>query len=161
MREDLQELAARVEALSGPDREVDAWIWFHSGVLLETCPETAGLTAALAVGYFSGRRASIPEDALTMADVTPAYGCPAYTASLDAAMTLVPQGAIFGVTNCGVHVELADMSKATAACGIPDDQADPIEAATPALALCAAALRARSQASPEPRIDPLLKGERG
>lgn len=59
---------------------------------------------------------------------------PAYTASLDAAMTLVPEGYDWAVfrTNGGLTVH--------AWCGSRED----VFAATPALALTAACLRARA-----------------
>lgn len=63
------------------------------------------------------------------------YGAhPHYTASLDAAMTLVPEGVVFDVG------WLHDMSQARG-CVAGKKAA---YAATPALALCAAALRARA-----------------
>jgi hypothetical protein len=68
--------------------------------------------------------------------------CPRYTASLDAAMTLVPEGetAGFRVEN---HPELRRKSRAEVWI---DEDADPVRAAsaTPALALTAAALKARA-----------------
>jgi hypothetical protein len=67
-----------------------------------------------------------------------------YSRSLDAAMTLVPEGLIWAVTNCGAEDRLIpDMSVASAVVGKADDPSKPSVAATPALALCAAALRAR------------------
>lgn len=69
---------------------------------------------------------------------------PNYTASLDAAMSLVPEGALWAVANCGIECKEPEFSKASAACGHPDQPTEPVEASTPALALCAAALRARA-----------------
>lgn len=101
----LLELAERVEKASGPDREVDCRIFAHlSGLNFET--------AANVVSDFSQ------------------WQSPAYTSSLDAAMSLVPEehdwdlnwrASGFVAARVGVHV---------------------VRAATPALALTAAALRA-------------------
>ena len=69
---DILELAAKVEALDGPDREVDLDIWWQ-------CKANRG-----------SAKQPMPEDYrqsnLRMNDA------PRYTASLDAAMTLVPEG---------------------------------------------------------------------
>lgn len=69
-------------------------------------------------------------------DLAPPGTSYAFTSSLDAAMTLVPEGQEWaggfedGAAFAHVHV--------------PGEYAELIEAATPALALCAAALRARA-----------------
>lgn len=82
-------------------------------------------------------------------------GAPAYTASLDAAMTLVPEGMIWGAVNS----TLAKPEKAERGTGFvgkpgqTTNEASQSEAATPALALCAAALRARAAAM-EPTEEP-------
>lgn len=62
---------------------------------------------------------------------------------LNGALLLVPEGLIWGIANCGVKNDQPDLNRATATCGKPDDTNGPVEAATPALALTAAALRAR------------------
>lgn len=98
----LTELAARCEAATGPDRELDALI----------------------------------ESAI------PRFGLYRYTASIDAAMTLVPEGWTWGVFDDGT------------AWVWPDERRDLLtgkqaKAATPALALCAATLRARAQQEDE------------
>ena len=142
----LLELAARCEKATGPDRELDAWIWVQSGLLAVSCPETTAKGPAVAVGYYSGRDPSIPLDELTMADVTPAYGCPEFTASLDAAMTLVPEGWVF------VRLEreraFPGESRQWDFWAVMMEPHGPgyskVSAETPALALCAAALRARA-----------------
>lgn len=93
----MRDLIARLEAATGPDRELDAEI-------------------ADAVEF----------------DPTCLHS-PAYTASIDAAMTLVPPDTgIWGVAKLG--------DQYTAHAGNPDH-----EGATPALALCIAALRARME----------------
>lgn len=61
--------------------------------------------------------------------------CPAFTTSIDAALTLVPDGRIWTL---GTY---ADHSGYRAAL---DSQSESTKAATPALALCIAALKARA-----------------
>jgi hypothetical protein len=69
----------------------------------------------------------------------------AYTFSIDAALTLMPEGCIFLLTNTSVDKPEADTNRATAHVGPPlDTGIEPVEAARPALALCAAALRTRA-----------------
>jgi hypothetical protein len=123
----LIELAARVEAAEGPDRELDALIY-----------------RALA-GFPTEHWFRYGETHLTDERV------PFVTASLDAAMTLVPEGVGDGITaewnverwaSNGVYPEHV---RATAwVCG-----ARRAYAATPALALVAAALRARASGEGE------------
>lgn len=120
MKEELLKLAKRVEALSGPDRDVD----------LDIC-------IALDTG-----RSTDPRNPGPMR----------YTASLDAAMTLVPGGEN-GRWNAGKFN--ADPNKCSAQVAIEDEifiESGSLgrglkvrasgTARTPALALCAAALRA-------------------
>jgi hypothetical protein len=67
-----------------------------------------------------------------------------YTASVDAALTLVPEGYLLGLTNVADGAA-PDFSKATALVArLPDEQTQPAVAASMALAICAAALRARA-----------------
>lgn len=100
----LDDLIARVEAADGPDRELDA--------------EIGRIAAERFLGY-------IPPE--------PQRGCIRYTASLDAAMTLRPEGAVWKVEDHPVYGISA----------VVQDQQS--YAATPALALTAAALRARKE----------------
>lgn len=106
---DLLKLAERCEAATGPDRELDA--------------EIGAIHAAEFLGFAVGRQP----------------GCQAYTASIDAAMTLVgdDSGMSFAksVNNSGGwSVALYDENVMA-------------RGATRALALCAAALRARAATS--------------
>lgn len=109
-------LAERCEAASGPDRETDCRI----------------------------RCAINGEDFDTYRAVVPALGqwmTPAYTASIDSAMTLVPVPQSFVISHCGntvAHVQLIGGDPCS------DDPEFTGRAATPALALCAAALKARA-----------------
>lgn len=101
--EPLEALAARVEALAGPCREVDA--------------EIAGTEVSTAMWH--------DEDE-----------SPSFTASLDAATTLVPSEAFWSIT--------MSADRRFHACCQRTGPLDWREAATPALALTAAALRARA-----------------
>lgn len=111
-RAELFELAERVEALSGPDREVDC-------------------TIGRAIGFMP------PEPFMTS---SPWAFSPTYTGSLDAAMTLVERPAWIRID------EWPDEFNATSASVqlIRDPQVAShcAKGTTPALALCAAALRA-------------------
>lgn len=82
MREELLKLAERVEQLSGPDREVDALIW------LEVTPGATRKETRF-IHKASGKEQIIDEtrDASRRLIIVPNY-----TASLDAAMALVPEG---------------------------------------------------------------------
>jgi len=118
-REALLALAERVEKLIGPDREVDAEI-------------------ADAVHW---------DDPITFSD--DARLLP-YTASLDAAMTLVPEGWNWMAGNRNQPTARAYVNNGelhftgAAARKNPAQQWHEVVAATPALALTAAALRARA-----------------
>lgn len=111
-------LAERVEALAGPCRETDAWVFNAiccNGRTGEFPDQTAWVAAAIKFNWNTGR----------------------FTSSLDAAMTLVPEGEEWSVhrveyDNKGCPAAIVNMS-------LPQ-----VLAATPALALTAAALRARA-----------------
>lgn len=125
---ELEALAARVEALTGPDREVDAEIAVASKAVPYDMEPAFG--AGWWRGIYDNRHWQAPE----------------YTASIDAAMTLVPEGweaAIYSAPvgsdlNANVQIETEQMRQR------PDFY--PLEsiAKSPALALCAAALRAKA-----------------
>lgn len=121
----LLELAARCEAATGPDKFLDMQIFIATA---ESHFEYHGGDCVLAVqGGFSAR--------LDWKDM------PHPTASLDAAMTLVPEGMEWETGSAG-WARLRPSGTL--------DQLDPRvvlvrKAATPALALCAAALRALNQ----------------
>jgi hypothetical protein len=78
------------------------------------------------------------------------YSAPAYTASIDAAMTLVPEGWTY------VSIEFCARGMPGQHCRVSierlitehDDEREYGYAATPALALCAAALRAQAKEKP-------------
>lgn len=111
---DLLELAARVEALEGPDREVDAEICVALGIEPQAREMLQFAAYDRCVRYF--------------------------TASLDAAMTLVPEG-------CWAEGSLSSPSALEIHAPMTFDPIGKGWATTPALALTAASLRARAQAS--------------
>lgn len=119
--DDMRALIARVEAAEGADRELDAEI---------ATATTPGMIRDFEYVGFTG--------------VGDMYPAPAYTASLDAAASLVPSGWHW---NTGIDWSNANpptvMGSAIVehAAGLRSSLGG--EAATPALALTAAALRAR------------------
>jgi len=150
-RASLIALAERCEAAIGPDRELDALIYFSttakwSGRIPSWPPTSIEDRGALDTGYMV-----IQGSGYFYGDIVPAY-----CASLDAAMTLVPEG---------WHLQLSDWSE-PALCelgpwmailsppGIRTGMETIIfrtrcqHAATPALALCAASLRAAGEQTP-------------
>jgi hypothetical protein len=105
---DTQELIARLEAATGPDRELDAAIW-------QACQH--------ADWKWQHER----------------YEAPAYTASIDAALTLCGGESGLGSLIAG---NFPDGSRGWVARVRSPETADG-EGRTPALAICIAALRAR------------------
>ena len=136
-RAELLALVARVEAATGPDRELDY------AILRVLKPEYAGSDWQPYAGGL--RHVNDSSDARTL----PAHEtCPQqWTSSLDAAASLVPEGWRWSLDytqrpayqDCGCASLFAPGSRMH-----PPDVSE-IYAATPALALCAAALRARAE----------------
>lgn len=127
---DLTELAKRVEAATGPDRELDAEIAI--AIDLKLPHDDYGARDAAR----RGGAARLAEMGECHQNVWRTY-LPRYTASLDSAMTLVPEGYEWAVNWGGNSV--ANVNR------IGDGY--PIHcgcAATPSLALTAAALGARA-----------------
>jgi hypothetical protein len=133
-------LAKRCEQAAGPDRELDAEI--------EACL-TGRVTHPHAPGYTLEKQdaewklARLAESGFISSARRPARP---YTASLDAAVTLVPEGYYWQVANGKRnHSEPQACADLFVAHG-PNrgDMSFTVDAATPALALCAAALRARA-----------------
>lgn len=122
--ETLLALAARCEKASGPDRELDA-----------TIAPLTGLTV-VDEGHPIGR--------MCYDDIGAAHLMPRYTVSLDAAMTLIGSDAYWRLGNDGEGPDVSAF-KATVTSGDgPTLTFHDALATTPALALCAAALRARA-----------------
>ena len=127
-------LADRVEALTGPEREADDQIFRAT----ESAPPFQYLNKLIALSWHEQEQAYFAQ---VSDDMRVRYEPPHFTASLDAAMTLVPEGFVFSLDtfsspavakvylvrhdNCCVHTKRHTC-------------------ATPALALTAASLRAMS-----------------
>lgn len=144
VKTELAALADRCEAATGPDRELDFYIWAAlNGVTEITNPAEGHPMTPGRGGRVEGRDASgelrlygFVDPGKTSRNWSPYGGddrYPAYTASLDAAMSLVPEGWEWRVASTG-----------EAECWCGDGSDINLRAATPALALCAAALRARN-----------------
>jgi hypothetical protein len=139
----LIELAARVEAAEGPDRELDAEIALAVGIVRERAGEC----------FFGHRDYSVMVLERGYYDIEgSAPELPHLTASLDAAMTLVPEGCRFNLNKRpyaearrdGFHAQVWFSRYYENASDMPNAWA-----ATPALALVAAALRARASGQGE------------
>lgn len=121
-----EELIAALEKATGPDRELDADIVrvaFNAGVTWRSTQYT--------MEVFPAVHWEAPHPYAGMSEPVPAY-----TASIDAALALVPDGHQSVIWTAGG----ADVFPAT-----PGLHAyDTTYAATPAIALCIAALRARA-----------------
>lgn len=128
----MNDLIERIEAASGPDREIDCAIGVAIGRFFTLPPKWEGGP----VGY--GYRGADGEER------HPGHGgdqlVPRYTESVDAALTLVPEGRSWELTQVvseGISIAFIwNMFEA--------GEGDSAEAATPALALCAAALKSRA-----------------
>jgi hypothetical protein len=123
-REELLALADRVDALSGPDREVDTWIENHLGLAQFEQPHPFR-------SYCDGETRIEPKH---------------FTASLDAAMTLVPEGHSWTLGQNVHHKHWVCSINYLNDEGAPACLADSLSRATAALALTAAALRAQAEA---------------
>lgn len=139
MDKETSELIEKIEGASGPDREMDAEIARAIGRI----PPHAGYAAMDDVAWDRGL----------------GYSVPAYTSSIDAAMTLVPEGWwLAGLYFCHPDFRSQQDKEWCAELAGPvtwavvdrevgeEPQFDNVcaSAATPALAICAAALRSRS-----------------
>jgi hypothetical protein len=134
---ELEALAERCEQATGPDKRIDLTIFatLHPD-------EFADAAEARQYASTSYQREMNNADWYYISTI----GLPRYTTSLDAAMTLVPEGWAWSL-NSGAQGEcFARVS--------PKSRLTVVDAATPALAFCAAALRARaSQDTPSPPED--------
>lgn len=134
----LSELIAALEAADGPSRGLDAEIF---------CELTGRIVhAALPVGYTMVDYGDVRRNELAAKApyISNKRGpAPRYTSSIDAAVTLVPEGEEWAVI-CSRHkVGREGFLTNVAWVGLEQiDTAEP-QGATPALALCIAALKAR------------------
>jgi hypothetical protein len=130
---DLIELAARCEAASGSDRALDAKI---AAILRVGTKAMWAQNYPLWIPQSDGR--------VVLGTSGPHFVSPAYTASLDAAMTLVPEGMAWtldgGDPNCMCSAALGPVPQP----GRMLDATWQGEGETPALAMIAAILRAGS-----------------
>ena len=128
------ELITALEAAAGPDRELDAEVWLVADpVAYNRKCSFRGMVYAGTVFSAKEKRAWTKRAA--------AHYAPAYTASIDAALTLVPDGDGWGI-DFGPNSTFAkpDVFWWSASVGAED-----AEGATPAIALCIAALKARPE----------------
>jgi hypothetical protein len=129
-RETFEALAARCEKATGPDRELDADICCVGP--LTDAVWVSGATASLnRIGMVTRHFDGGGHGTLVS---------PGYTASVDAALALVPEGALFDVGHAGDDKPGVFQSTIMPSKG----KTEYAEATAPALALCAAALRARA-----------------
>jgi hypothetical protein len=130
-------LAERVEQATGPDRELDAAIavavrwrwegWRKGDLAIEEADARSGMA------YVADQVRNSTNSIWRL--------LPAYTASIDAAMTLVPEGEDYAIERVGgEHWCSVDANGERQPC---------VGAATPALALSAAALRSLAKQEPE------------
>ena len=147
---DLIELAARCEAATGPDRELDA----------EIASQLSGHEAYLVTIGPDHRREEWVFISTDAGDASPtSRPVPRYTSSLDAAMTLVPEGWFLNLLteldqrNWEVSLRspiLDDFRRFATSRTYGNEKG----VATPALALCTAALRAREAETPSLNSNP-------
>ncbi len=137
-------LAERCEAAAGPDRELDAEILRLTGG-----PEIRWIGDG--DGVFRGKCYTVWSERNPLP-----RSVPAYTASLDAAMTLKPEGMRLMLSEWDDETHLRPRGPWQAVLSLPgaDASFDLMRghrcdhANSPALALCAAALRARASGKP-------------
>ena len=128
---ELIELAGRCERATGPDRELDAEI-----------AKAVGYEVEWATIGPDHRREELVQVRTYPGELSPtSRNLRRYTASIDAAMTLVPEGYFW---TGGTHPEFGAAMVVT---NDPDSELNASKAATPALALAAAALKARATQS--------------
>jgi hypothetical protein len=120
----LLELAERCEMADGPDPYLDEAI---ADALFPAEPFVQLADAPEGTGFKAWRQNGVTQSALR------------YSASLDAAMTLVPEGAGFDLRKCVSALGIVSMYPR----GFTKEVIE-VRARTPALALCAAALKARA-----------------
>ena len=134
----LHDLIARIEAAAGPDRELDAAISVAVG---------RGDHETHVIEYTDGRSQRVP---WRPGGLLPDIECRSYTASIDSALTLVPEGWVWRVCSADPYCGHSQGYACLAAGTYVPPQEPWLEdrfivdnrAATPVLALCAAALRA-------------------
>jgi hypothetical protein len=143
---ELLKLAERCEAASGPDRRLDAEIGAAVRAMPMNDPDawiSGWPHPFIAAPQFKGSIAA-PNNA---GGIVCHWEARDYTASIDAAMTLIAADVFFHVSRFSPECDGRGQAHVYPNRGIGDDYE--AEAATPALALCAAALRARDASGTE------------
>lgn len=133
-----EELIARLEKLSGPDRAIDAAIW----ELVD--PEAFAVTKSHRRAFTN--RDWTPEEQTREATSKAREYAPYYTASIDAALTLVPDGFSYHI-NFGRHIGGASCwlcPEGPDSGGVADPRSADGNHSHAAIALCIAALRSRA-----------------
>ena len=127
---DLSQLIERLEKAKGPDRELDALIAIKIGGAVR-----------ITTGHGTRHQVLWPDNEIAQGgDIEMLPDVPLYTASIDAALTLVPEGWSFEVRASAV----GDKGQANVWHYLKEYHAySQRECASPAIALCIAALRAR------------------
>lgn len=122
------ELIARLEAATGPDRELDSRIWadVNSQPLYQYDSPEYGTVRAYEGGWIDPRL-----------NPNVSMISPRYTASIDDALMLVPY-------NMDWEIKTAPDRRSVIARVVSMETTYRAESATPALALCIAALKART-----------------
>lgn len=149
-QQDMGDLIARIERADGPSRELDAEIYHdvlgfcrHSRKEYNACQDDTGFDCLDCGADSWGNKSKHPYPlGQGLYDKAPAY-----TASIDAAMSLVPEE--WKLRQINFSAPCADCRKWTLNLfgGSVGQDTFHAEAHTPALALCAAALRAQTGAS--------------
>lgn len=135
---DLSSLIERIEKSEGADREIDARIqcWLHGVRYQYHFQPHVGDGTQIEFTRPPKRSREVSKDGNPPAPLVP--HAPRYTDSVDAALTLVPRDHYWALNMMGERTGYN-------ACCVKAGQLEWSEAATPALAICAAALKARSQ----------------
>lgn len=126
---DLNELADRVEALAGPDRKVDCAIYQANN------PHMLPVKGSIGRFYDPAKTSAMAAEKYHISGGATGFA-PAYTASIDAAMTLAE--------GFGGRVTFFKNGTAKAFLWKPYPMGVETKAATPAIALTAAALRTKA-----------------
>lgn len=132
----MKSLIAKLEQASEGSRELDAAIWETQGYVRKKSKTWHIPTTPEKIYVDTWRTPSGKEIAPFYEDegVTPDDIPPHFTTSLDAALTLVPEGWAWRIQNNGL----------TALCAPDNDLGDYSKGATPALSCCIASLKARA-----------------
>lgn len=140
----MKSLIARLERATGPDRELDLAVAVavnYAGMFNPDYGWQWSLWGDEIEGICDGRRVVLD----------PAQFCPPFSASIDAALTLVPEGWTWQISNRApkplagrAYIHNGELHFASLYAGRnPKYRGEEDTAATPALALCIAALKAR------------------